>query len=139
MILGLDIGTKRIGVSISDELFITAQGLPTIERTTEQDDIAVLVKLIKEKQIDTVVVGLPLHMDGHESIGALHIKTFAHKIEEQSTVKMIFWDERWTTMAAERSLLEGDMSRKKRKKSIDRVAAQLILQGYLDSRHREKR
>ena len=131
--MGLDVGDKTIGVAVSDLLGWTAQGLETIIRIGIKKDLQKLELLIKEKEVDKIVVGFPKNMNG--SIGPQGEKTleFADRLKKRFKTEIIMWDERLTTKAAERTLLEADVSRKKRKTVIDKVAATYILQGYLDS------
>jgi putative holliday junction resolvase len=136
-ILGFDFGSKTIGVAISDDLFLTAQVLTSIQRTTLEKDLAVIVGLVNEYQVQEIVVGLPINMDGSTGESARKAEAFIDKLRETFSIKIIPWDERLSTVAAERILLEGDLSRKKRRKVIDRLSAAIILQGYLDSRPRE--
>ena len=136
-ILGLDLGSKTIGVAISDDLFLTAQVLTSISRTTLEKDLAVIVSLVDEYGVVEIVVGLPINMDGSTGESARKAESFIEKLRETISIKIIPWDERLSTVAAERILLEGDLSRKKRRKVIDRLSAAIILQGYLDSRPRE--
>ena len=137
-ILGLDIGEKRIGIAISDELGYTAQGMRVMNRSGLEDDLTVLRELIKETEATEVVVGLPKNMDGSLGESAEKVLSFAKKIEESISISVIFWDERWTTAEATRLLVDADISRSKRRKVVDKLAAVLILQGYLDSlEHRE--
>jgi putative holliday junction resolvase len=136
-VLGLDVGTKTVGVALSDEFGWTAQGLTTLKINEEKnvfgfDEIG---QLIKEYQVDTVVIGLPKNMNGTIGPRAEASKQFASEIENKFAVPTVLWDERLTTMAAERVLLEADVSRKKRKKVIDKMAAVMILQGYLNSKN----
>jgi len=131
-ILGLDIGEKRIGLAISDELGITAQGLETLNRTKLADDLSRLTTLMREKEIDKLVVGLPKNMNGTLGPQAERVKLFVELLIKELPCEVDYWDERLTTIAARRTLIEADVSRKKRKKSVDRLAAVLILQGYLD-------
>ncbi len=131
-ILGLDVGEKRIGVSISDGLGITAQGLDTIRR----EDKDSLERIIKENDVSEVVVGLPLNMNGTKGERANDAILFAEEVKRRFSVPVELWDERLSTLYAERAMIEGDLSRKKRKAISDRLAAQVILQGYLDSRRR---
>ncbi len=131
-VLGLDLGEKHIGVAISDELLITALGLDTIKRKDLISDLQRLEYLIDRFHIDEIVVGLPLNMDGSKSESAEGILKFSKLIGERFDIKVNTWDERLTSAQAEKALLEGDLSRKKRKSLSDRLAAQLILQGYLD-------
>jgi putative Holliday junction resolvase len=132
-ILGLDVGEKRIGVAISDPLGWTAQGLTTITRTSSQKkDLNVLLELVKESQATKIVIGLPRNMNGTYGPQTENIKKFAEQLAKLTNVKIEFWDERLTTVTAERALIEADLSRKKRKKVIDKVAAIVILQNYLE-------
>ena len=137
-ILGLDIGTKTIGVAVSDELHLIAQGLFTLKRKGIQEDIRELEQLIEEQHVERIVVGLPKNMNNTLGPSAEMVLSFIEEISQQITLPVITWDERLSTVAAEKALLEADTSRRKRKRVIDKVAAQLILQGYLDSQHRLK-
>lgn len=133
-ILGLDVGDKRIGVSISDEMGWTAQGLEVITRQgDEAQDLERITALMKEYNVEKVIVGLPKNMNGTIGPRGELCKAFALHLEEVSGVPIQMWDERLTTMAAERTLIEADISRKKRKQVVDKLAAVMILQGYLDS------
>ncbi len=132
-VLGLDIGEKRIGIAISDELGYTAQGMRVMNRSGLADDLTVLRELIKETEATEVVVGLPKNMDGTLGESAEKVLFFVKKIEESISVPVILWDERWTTAEATRLLVDADISRSKRRKVVDKLAAVLILQGYLDS------
>ena len=129
-ILGLDVGLKRIGVAVSDPLKITAQGLDTVER----GDIGSLEKVISQNDVVEIVVGLPLNMDGTEGERAKDAISFADMLKTKFSVPVKMWDERLSTASAERDMIKGDLSRKKRKSLSDKVAAQLILQNYLDSK-----
>lgn len=133
-IIGLDVGSKTIGVAISDDFGWTAQGLTTIKwdenHITSADDQ--LKEIIGEHHIEKAVVGLPKNMDGSIGERGKASEVFASHIEKTYQIPTVLWDERLTTMAAERVLLEADVSRKKRKKVIDKLAAVMILQGYLD-------
>lgn len=131
-ILGLDIGDKRIGIAVSDELGITAQGLETLHRTALEKDISKLLEIINKWSIQRIVVGLPRNMNGTYGPQAEKVKDFAERILSEGVPEIVYWDERLTTAAAERVLLEGNISRIKRKNSIDKLAAVMILQGYLD-------
>jgi putative Holliday junction resolvase len=137
-ILGLDLGSKTIGVAMSDDLEITAQVLTSIKRTALSKDLGAILDLVREYQVQELVVGLPINMDGSKGESALKAEEFIEHLRQVLTIKIIPWDERLSTVAAERILLEGDLSRQKRRKVIDRVAAGFILQGYLDSRSRDK-
>ena len=132
--LALDIGDKTIGVAASDLLGITAQGVETIRRTSNKDDLKRLGELVKNFEATTFIIGLPKNMDGTEGARCELVKKFAEKISAAlPEVNQIFWDERLSTVAAEKNLIAADVSRKKRKKVIDKMAAVYILQGWLDS------
>jgi putative Holliday junction resolvase len=137
-ILGLDVGSKTIGMAVSDELGIIAQGVTTLKRKGVNHDITRLLKVIKEQKAGKVVVGLPKNMNGSLGPSAKMVLTLLEELEKSVDIPVIAWDERLSTVAAERTLLEADMSRKKRKKVIDKVAAIIILQGYLDNQKRMK-
>ena len=134
--VGLDLGTKTIGLAVSDELGLTAQGLKTLERKSLKKDLAALVELAKEYQADRFVLGLPLNMDGTEGPRAAATRKFGDALAQASGLPVIYQDERLTTVAAQRVLLEGDVSRQKRREVIDQVAATLIPQGWLDAQPR---
>ena len=132
-IMGLDVGEKTIGIAISDPLGWTAQGLETIRRKENiSEDIDRLKKIIKEYCVDRIVVGLPKNMNGTLGPSAERSQDFAHLITKETGIPTEMWDERLSTMEAERALLEGNVTRAKRKKVIDKMAAVIILQGYLD-------
>lgn len=135
--MGLDVGSKTVGIAISDELGWTAQGLKTLKIDEEKNKFGFdeIGQLIKEYGISQVVIGLPKNMNGSIGPRGEASQRYAEQIENQFSVSTILWDERLTTMAAERVLLEADVSRKKRKKVIDKLAAVMILQGYLDSKN----
>lgn len=137
-ILGLDLGSKTIGVAICDDLGLTAQVLTSIKRTALKKDLEIIRDLVEEYGVQRMVVGLPINMDGTKGESALRAEAFIETLSQSLVIEIIPWDERLSTVAAERILLEGDLSRKKRRKVIDRLAAAYILQGYLDSRPREK-
>jgi putative Holliday junction resolvase len=131
-ILALDYGTKRIGVALSDELRWTAQPLETFERRTLDRDVARIVSNTHE--VGEVVLGFPLQLDGREGPAILAMRDFASRLEQGLPVPLVLWDERLTTKAAEDLLIAADVSRKKRKGTVDRVAAAILLQSYLASR-----
>jgi putative holliday junction resolvase len=131
-ILGLDIGSKRIGVAISDELGFTAQGLETISCKSPEEDAAAIFRLTEKYGAEEIVVGIPFNMNGTEGPQVDKVRATIQTIKQQVTIPIREWDERLSTAAAERVLLEADMSRSKRRKVIDKLAAVLILQGYLD-------
>ena len=133
--LALDVGDKTIGVAAVDLLGITAQGVETIRRTSNKDDLKRLGELVKNFEATTFVIGLPKNMDGTEGARCELVKKFAAKLSAAfPEVNQIFWDERLSTVAATKNLIAADVSRKKRKKVIDKMAAVYILQGYLDSK-----
>jgi putative Holliday junction resolvase len=135
--MGLDVGSKTVGVALSDALGWTAQGLKTILINEEANEFGFdeIGELIKEHEVTKVVVGFPKNMNGTIGPRGEASQVFAKELEKRFGVATILWDERLTTMAAERVLLEADMSRKKRKKVIDKMAAVMILQGYLNSQN----
>ena len=132
--LALDIGDKTIGVAASDLLGLTAQGVETIRRTSNKDDLKRLGELLAQYEAKTFVIGLPKNMDGTEGERCELVRKFAAKIGAAfPEVNQVFWDERLSTVAAAKNLIAADVSRKKRKKVIDKMAAVYILQGWLDS------
>lgn len=137
-VMGLDLGEKTIGVALSDPLGITAQGLKVIRRRTMEEDLAELDQIRENYSVEEVVVGLPRMMNG--TIGPMGEKAqeFASLLSGRWKIPVNTWDERLSTMQAERVLLEADLSRKKRKGLIDKTAAVLILQSYLGARKEEK-
>ena len=135
-IMALDVGTKRIGVSMSDELFLTAQGADTIYRISLDADLAKIKKVAEDNGVGEIIVGLPINMNGTYGAKAKEVVEFMDNLTKVVGIPVKTWDERLTTVQAENVLLEADVSRAKRKKSIDKIAAQFILQSYLDSRKR---
>lgn len=133
-ILSLDVGEKRIGMAVSDVLGIIAQQLETLTRTNEESDFKRIRDIVRERDVSEIVVGFPLNMDGTEGPKAAEINKFIEGLKKECSVSIKIWDERLTTREADRILREADVSRKKRKKLDDKLAAQLILQSYLDSR-----
>ena len=133
--LGLDLGEKRIGVALSDPLGWTAGPLPAVPRVGWKKDFAALRALIEMHEVGRIVVGLPIQMDGTVGEMARHTQEFAQQLRARVRVPVETWDERLTTVQAERVLLEADVRREKRRKVIDSMAASLILQGYLDYRN----
>lgn len=133
-ILCLDVGSKTIGVALSDPMGWIAQGIKTIRRGATDTDCRDLKKMIDENEVGKVVVGLPLNMNGSEGPQAVSIRRFVEEMQKIiGNIPVEFWDERLSTVAAERALIEADVSRAKRKKIIDQMAAVHILQGYLDA------
>lgn len=131
-IIGLDVGTKTIGVAVSDIMGWTAQGITTVKRSDPDSDVAEIEKLIDEFEAEQVMIGLPLNMNGSAGPSVDMVRQFGDQLEAEISIPIVYRDERMSTMAAERYLLEGDVSRKKRKKVIDKMAAVFVLQGYLD-------
>ncbi len=143
--IALDVGDKTVGIALSDELGITAQGLMTLERVGIRKDTGKILDLVREYNCDTIVIGLPKKLDGTDSIQTEKVYEFRTMLENKmrSTgmkgIEVVWQDERLTTVMAEKVLIEADVSRKKRKAVIDKQAAVLIMQSYLDSRAMEKR
>jgi putative pre-16S rRNA nuclease len=135
-IMGLDVGTRTIGIAISDELGLTAQGLRTLKRKSVEDDLREIAAIIGQFGIDAIVVGLPMNMDGTLGGQAENVLKWVDVLKDQTKLPVATWDERLSTVGANKVLLEADLSRKKRKKVIDKLAAVLILQGYLDQGRR---
>ncbi|HDH4223490.1 TPA: Holliday junction resolvase RuvX [Staphylococcus aureus] len=137
-ILGLDVGSRTVGIAISDIMGWTAQGLDTLRINEENNELGIdqLVDIIKKHNVGTVVIGLPKNMNNSIGFRGESSLTYKEKLlEAYPSIEIVMWDERLSTMAAERSLLEADVSRQKRKQVIDKMAAVFILQGYLDSLH----
>lgn len=131
--IALDIGDVRIGIATSDPLGIIASGNQTYTRTNDiNKDIEYLTNLAKELNCDTFVIGLPINMDGTEGERVAKTREFAELIKNTSGIKTVFQDERWTTVSAEKMLIESGMRREKRKNVVDKVAATIILQSYLN-------
>lgn len=131
--MGLDVGTKTIGVAVSDALGLTAQGVEVIRRTSNVQDFARLQQLADTYEVSRFIVGLPKNMDGTLGERALATQAFGKKLEERLMIPVLFWDERLTTVAAQKTLIAADVSRKKRKSVVDKMAAMLILQNYMDA------
>jgi putative holliday junction resolvase len=131
--MALDVGSRRIGVAVSDPLGITAQGLDTIQRENKRRDLEALRRLLSEYQIREVVVGLPLRLSGAEGTQSEKMRRFAEDLESHFGVTVHLWDERWTSTEANRLLRETDLSIEKRAKAVDRMAATLILQSWLEA------
>lgn len=131
-ILGLDLGTKTIGVSVSDTLLTVATPLKTITKIKFRDDSTKIQEIINDRSISGVVLGLPKNMNGTEGPRAQATRSFSHNLSKVIEVPITYWDERLSTVAAEKALLEADTTRKRRAEVIDSVAAAYILQGALD-------
>jgi putative Holliday junction resolvase len=133
-ILALDVGEKRIGLAVSDPLGITAQGLEVLSRKDRATDLARLLEVARQWRVQRVVVGLPRHMDGRLGQAAPEILALVETLKEALGVEVVTWEERLTTVEAERVLIQADVSRRRRRQVVDQLAAVLILQNYLDHR-----
>jgi len=136
-ILALDVGEKRIGLAVSDPLGITAQGLEVLTRKDRASDLNRLLEVAREWRVQQIVVGLPRHMDGRLGQAAPEILALAETLKEALGVEVVTWEERLTTVEAERVLLQADVSRRRRRQVVDQLAAVLILQNYLDHRQQQ--
>lgn len=135
-IMGLDLGSKTVGVAISDPLLITAQGIEIIRRKEEnklRQTLARIEALIEEYEVDTIVLGLPKNMNDTLGERAQFSLEFKEKLERRTGLPVVMWDERLTTVAADKAMMEAGIRRENRKDYVDKIAACLILQGYLDS------
>jgi putative holliday junction resolvase len=135
-VLGLDVGARRIGVAVSDPLGITAQGLETLHRKNKKYDFSFLHRIIRDYEVKEIVVGLPLRMSGAEGTQAEKIQAFADDLRKHFKLPVHLWDERLTSAEANRLLRETDLSIEKRGQAVDRMAAILILQGWMESRRK---
>lgn len=138
-ILGLDIGDKTIGVSVSDPLGLTAQGITTIHRKNKEKDTAEIKKYVDLYNSQLIVSGMPKNMNGSVGPQGEKVIKYCNYLKNKLQIEVVFWDERLTTVAAHRAMLEADLSREKRSKIVDKLAAVYILQGYLDKLNFEKR
>ncbi len=132
-ILALDLGKRRIGLAISDELGITAQGLDTLQRTNLREDLAHLANLIAEKNAGLILMGNPIHMSGREGRQAEYTRDFAERLREKTGLPLVYWDERLTSVEAGRVLRDSGISIEKRARAVDRLSAVILLASYLDS------
>lgn len=133
-ILGLDVGSRRIGIAVSDPLGITAQGLETLQRRNKRQDLEALQSVIQKYDVREIVVGLPLRMSGAEGTQSGKMQEFAQELRKRFRLPVHLWDERLTSVEANRLLRETELSIEKRAKAVDRMAAVLILQGWMESR-----
>ena len=133
-ILGLDVGSRRIGIAVSDPLGITAQGLETLQRRNKRQDLEALQSVIQKYDVREIVVGLPLRMSGAEGTQSGKMQEFAQELRKRFRLPVHLWDERLTSVEASRLLRETELSIEKRAKAVDRMAAVLILQGWMESR-----
>ena len=141
--MALDVGDVRIGVALSDPLYITAQGLKTIHRVSMRVDTNEIMEIIREYEVETIVIGLPVALNGEDTIQTQKVREFRTKLENKTRswgfkVKFDFFDERFTTVIAEDVLIEASVSRKNRKLVVDKMAATIILQSWLDAKAKEK-
>ncbi len=132
-VLALDVGKRRIGLAVSDPLGVTAQGLDTLERTTIREDLARLAEIASSKDVGLLLLGNPLHMSGREGRQAEYVREFAGRLGAATGLPVKFWDERLTTVEAQRVLRESGISIAKRARAVDRLAAVLLLESYLDA------
>ena len=137
-ILALDVGSRRIGVAVSDPLGITAQGLDTIQRQNKRRDFEALERVLTQYQVREIVVGLPLRLSGAEGTQSEKMRLFAGELQARFGIPVHLWDERWTSTEANRVLREAELSIEKRGKAVDRMAAILILQSWLQARENQK-
>ena len=138
--MSLDVGTRTIGIAVSDLLGMIAGGVETIKRTSLERDFERLAELVKEYEVDTLVVGYPKNMNGTIGERAQSCEAMAEELRERfAGVQVVLWDERLSTVAAEKVLVDADLRRKKRKKVIDMMAAVVILQNYLDSKQLQRK
>ena len=135
--MGLDVGEVRIGIALSDQTGLIAQGHATLERSGWDRDLAYLVKVAEEHEVDRFVVGNPLNLDGSAGRQAERSRDFAERLKEATGLAVVLWDERFTSLSAEKILIEAGVRRKKRRGAIDRMAAAIMLQSYLDSRNHQ--
>lgn len=133
-VLGLDVGSRRIGLAVSDPLGITAQGLETLQRRNKRTDFAALDAVIRRFEVKQIVVGLPLRMSGEPSTQSAKMQEFAEQLRQRFHLPVHLWDERLSSAEANRLLRETELSIEKRAKAVDRMAAVLILQGWMESR-----
>ncbi len=137
--MALDVGSKRIGVAVSDPLCITAQGLPTLQRENKRRDLEALGKLIREYEVREIVIGLPLRLSGAEGTQSEKMRRFADDLHAHFGLPVHLWDERWTSTQANRLLREAELSIQKRAQAVDRMAAVLILQSWMEAHPRGMR
>lgn len=137
-ILAVDLGERRIGLALSDEMEILASPLEVYQHKSDEASLQYLCELIKRRGVKEVVIGLPLDMKGHRGPKADQAQAFADELQKRVAIPVVLWDERLTTMQAQRSLLEADVSRAGRKETVDMIAAAVLLQSYLDRRRYQK-
>ena len=132
-ILALDLGKKRIGLAVSDPLGITAQGLPTLQRTNIRGDMAALAEIVAAREVTLLLMGNPLHMSGDAGRQAAYVHEFAERLTAHTGVPLKYWDERLTTVEAHRVLRSSGIGIEKRAQAIDKLSAVILLESYLDS------
>lgn len=133
-VLALDVGDRRIGIAVSDELGVTAQGVTTLHRRSWASDLGEIARLVDRWEVEAIVVGLPLTLDGTVGPRAQTIHAFIKRLESAVSMPILTWDERFSTVTAERVLIDADLSRAKRRQVVDKTAAVVILQHFLDAR-----
>jgi putative Holliday junction resolvase len=138
-IMGLDVGDKTIGIAISDALLLTAQSRPTLRRKDLKSDIEFLRRLAAENEVHQIVMGQPLHMDGRESPQSQKVARFAEELKKALDLPIAFWDERLTSFEAEQHLEQLGLNWRQRREQVDKIAAMIILQNYLDNQQRASR
>jgi putative holliday junction resolvase len=133
-VMALDVGDKNIGVAISDALLLTAQARPTLRRKNLKSDLEVLRHIVAENEVHEIVIGQPLHMDGRPSMQSDKVARFADELRKVLDLPIVFWDERLTSFEAEQHLEQMGLNWRRRREHVDKIAAMIILQNYLDSR-----
>jgi len=133
--MGLDVGDVRIGIALSDQTGLIAQGHATLERSSWDRDLAYLAEVVETHEVERFVVGNPLNLDGSAGRQAERARDFASRLKEATGLPVVLWDERFTSLSAEKTLIAAGVRRKKRRKAIDRMAAAILLQSYLDSQN----
>jgi putative Holliday junction resolvase len=128
------VGKKRIGLAVTDELGITAQGLPTFQRARIRDDLQRLSELAHQRSVALILIGQPLHMSGDDSRQSAYTREFGERLRQETGLPVVYWDERLTTVEAERVLREGGATLDERKRAVDRLSAVLLLESFLDAR-----
>ncbi len=138
-VMALDVGTKTVGLAVSDSRCVIASPLKTVFRKGKLNEATEILKVVKDYTIQSVLMGYPLHMHGDEGERCAYVQVYAEQLVEKISLPILLWDERMSTLSAERILLETDMSRTKRKEHIDAIAASVILQSFLDFLHNHLR
>ena len=131
--MALDLGAKRIGLALSDPLGITAQGLPTLQRTNIREDLAALASLAEKHQVTLLLLGNPLHMSGRAGRQAEYTRAFGDRLAQHTGIELRYWDERLTSVEAQRVLKSSGISIQKRAAAVDKLAAQILLESYLEA------